>query len=113
MQCLNCKSEELMCHVQASIYLPLSQRGGTVLLKGFNVTQADIKAWWDKVDASTAPDAEDRKIRGPIVCADCGTEHTYFVGLVPSLRKVSLGEALELGYDAFAQHGASTGGSEE
>lgn len=109
MYCIDCKSEKLLCHVQANVVVPLSQRGGTINLKGFVVKQTDVKAWWDKENGLEAN--PDRMIRGPIICADCCAEHVYLKGLQPSLRKITYAEALALGYDHFAA--TSEAGSDE
>lgn len=97
MHCLNCKSTNLICRVEAVVMLPLAKKGGTVLTKGFAVKQTDVKDWWDKT-----PIGDERKIRGPIVCGDCDEEHTYFRGLQPSLVKVTYAEAVQNGYEYYA-----------
>lgn len=109
MNCLNpsCKSDQLLCRVSAILMAPLAKRGGTLSMKGVTVGQAEIKAWWDKNAAGT----EERKIRGPIVCAECDTEHVYIRGLQPSLRMITYDEACEKGYDHFAS--ISTKSSED
>ena len=96
MRCMNCNSTELLGHVQASLAVPLAQKGGSINTKGLVVKQTDVKEWWD----GTADDP--RLIRGPIICADCCEEHVYLKGLKPPLRKISYQEALQLGYDHFA-----------
>jgi hypothetical protein len=99
MHCLEkgCGSSNLYAHVQASLAVPMSQRRGTVNTKGVVVKQTDVKAWWDKNELGHV-----RRIRGPIICADCGAEHVYLKGLVPALRLLSYAEACELGYEHFA-----------
>lgn len=98
MHCLdkNCNSAELYAHVQASVALPMAQRGGSVSTKGFVVKQTDVKDWWDKDE-----NKHTRRIRGPIICASCGVEYFYLKGLVPALRMGSYTEALELGFEHF------------
>ena len=99
MHCLNpnCKSTNLLCRVQAVLMAPLTQRGGSLAMKGIAVGQKDIKDWWDKTLSGNK-----KMIRGPIVCADCDTEHVYLVGLQPSLRQMTFDEANEKGYAHFA-----------
>lgn len=98
MRCLekNCNSENLYAHVQASLAVPLAKRGGSIKLAGTSVTQADVKKWWDATE-----NGHQRRVRGPIICADCGAEHFYLKGLVPALRLGSYAEALELGFEHF------------
>jgi len=98
MHCLDktCNSTDLYAHVQASVAIPLTQRGGSVNLKGFVVKQSDVKDWWD------LENGQPRLIRGPIICANCGAEHVYLKGLSPALRLMSYADAVELGYDHFA-----------
>jgi hypothetical protein len=98
MHCLNssCNSTHLLAHVQASVAVPLAQRGGSIKLAGFSVKQSDVKEWWDGTDD------EPKLIRGPILCADCLEEHVYLKGLKPALRKMTYMEAVQLGYDHFA-----------
>lgn len=111
MNCLNpeCKSENLLCRVEAVLIAPLAKRGGTLSMKGVKVDQKEIKDWWDKTPSGTT----ERKIRGPIFCADCDTEHVYLRGLQPSLRKMSYDEAKALGYDHFAATSAKSSEDDE
>lgn len=106
MRCTKCSSTELLAHVQASLAVPLAQKGGSINTKGFVVKQTDVKEWWDGTDE------EPKLIRGPIICADCLEEHVYLKGLSPSLRAVTYQEALQLGYDHFAAS-STPGGDEE
>jgi hypothetical protein len=98
MRCLEktCNSENLYAHVQASVAVPLAKRGGSVKLAGVAVKQTDVKGWWDKTE-----NGHMRRIRGPIICADCGAEHFYLKGLDPALRLGSYQEALEAGFEHF------------
>lgn len=99
MNCLNpsCKSPNLLCRIQAVLMAPLAQRGGSVVMKGIAVGQKDVKGWWDK-----RPSGGKQMIRGPIICAECDTEHVYLVGLQPSLRMITHEEAVANGYDHYA-----------
>lgn len=109
MKCLNtnCNSPNLLAHVQASVAVPLAQKGGSIILKGFAVKQTDVKEWWDGTESSPV------LIRGPIICADCLEEHVYLKGLKPSLRKMTYAEAVQTGYDSLAATSEKGDGSEE
>jgi hypothetical protein len=98
MKCLNtsCNSSNLLAHVQASIAIPLAQKGGSIKLSGVVIKQTDVKEWWDGKDESPT------MIRGPIICADCCEEHVYLKGLKPALRKMTYAEAVQTGYDQLA-----------
>lgn len=96
MKCLNCGSETLLAHVQASLAVPLGQKGGSIDLAGQpSVTHVTVKEWWDGTKESP------RMIRGPILCADCLEEHVYLKGATPALRKMTYAAAMELGYEAL------------
>lgn len=96
MRCVSCKSENLMGNVKADIMLPLAQKGGNVVTAGYTVTQKMVEKWWLEADG------KERTMLGPIFCADCGAEHTYFKGMVPALRAVPYEDAVQNGYDHYA-----------
>lgn len=110
MNCLNpeCKGTTLLARVEAILMAPLTQRGGSLAMKGIAVSQQEIKAWWDKTLSGSK-----RMIRGPIICADCDTEHTYFCGIQPSLRKIDYAEAITMGYDHYASTSEKSTESDE
>lgn len=99
MKCLECGSDEvLMGVVTIRKALPLALKGGSIKVGGFKVSQIDIKNIWDK-DVN----GDDKRIRGPIQCSECGTEHFYVAKSKNSLRKGSYLEAIEQGYESLVE----------
>ncbi len=96
MRCVKCKSESLFGDISPHIILPLAKKGGNIITAGYIVTQKMVEEWWLKEDG------KERLIIGPIMCADCCEEHTYFKKLVPALRAVPYADALKYGYDHYA-----------
>ena len=99
-KCLKCGSEGLLCKVVIIKFLPLADRNGTVKIGGHKVGQMDLKNSWDTTNGKQ--DGPDQRIRGPIICPDCETEHYYLVGDAKPLRMGNVDEAREVGYDALA-----------
>jgi hypothetical protein len=96
-KCLNCGEAELFAMVTITKAVPLADKGGTIKIGGQKIGQMDLKWTWDKI--ANKDDAPDQKIRGPIVCGSCEQEHFFVVGDKNPLRKGSVVEARELGYD--------------
>ena len=96
MKCLACKSEALFGVLTLQKALPLAAKGGSVKVGGHNVTQIDLKNAWDK-DVT----GDDKLIRGPIQCAECGAAHYYVAKSKNSLRLGDYAEAVETGYEAL------------
>lgn len=98
MRCCNCKSQTLFGDVSphVRIMLPLAKKGGNIITAGYVVKQSMIEEWWLKEGEA------DKLILGPIFCADCAQEHSYFKGLIPALRPIPYAEALQYGYDHYA-----------
>lgn len=107
MRCNNCKSENLFGDINVRILLPLAKKGGNILTAGYVVTQKMVMAWWLEEGGA------DRLMLGPILCADCTEEHTYFKGLTPALRRVPYAEAVRYGYDHYAASKPPEGGDAE
>jgi hypothetical protein len=97
MKCTSCDSENLSAIVRIELGAPLAAKGGTLKVSGVKLTQLDIKAAWDSGNGSG-----DARIRGPIICQQCYTEHVYVVGLRNPLLAISLADAVAAGYDALA-----------
>lgn len=74
MKCVECDSEELMAKITITKFVPLANRGGSIKVGGQKLGQEDLKVAWDQ---ESPDDPTPRKIRGPIFCANCGTEHYY------------------------------------
>lgn len=76
---------ELHAEVVLTRLLPLSARGDNVKVsvKEAKVTAVDMKLAWQE-DAH----GQVRKIRGPIYCIECGSQHEYHVGDKDPLRQV-------------------------
>lgn len=89
MKCLECGSDALLGHVTITLYVPLAKKGGSLKIGGVKIGQNTILDMWD------GPKDNDKKIKGPIVCADCTSEHYYVVGSKKSLRLGSTEEALK------------------
>lgn len=105
MRCTNCKSENLFGDINIRILLPMAKKGGNILTAGYVVTQKMVMAWWLEENGA------EKQILGPVLCADCGEEHTYFKGLTPALRRVLHADAVRYGYDHYAA--SSTAGDAE
>lgn len=109
MKCCSCKSENLFGNVRPDFLLPLAKKGGNVLTAGFITTQKVVEGWW-----LNHPGTEkERMILGPIICADCATEMTYFKKLIPALRQVEYAEALQYGYEHYSTGSSSEKSSDE
>jgi hypothetical protein len=82
--CLVCGGE-LFAKVTLTRMLPLSARGDNVRVsvKEAKVTAVDMKLAWQEDELGQV-----RKVRGPIYCIECGTEHEYHVGDKEPLRQV-------------------------
>lgn len=74
MQCLECGSENVKTRVTTDYDVPLAARNGSIKVGGIKPSQLDLKTSWEK-----QRDGSDHRIRGPIFCHDCGTEHYYVV----------------------------------
>lgn len=96
-RCLSCDQPELLAMVTIVKAVPLADKGGTIKIGGQKLGQMDLKWTWDKI--ANKDDAPDQKIRGPIICAACEQEHFFVVGDRNPLRKGSVVEAREMGYD--------------
>lgn len=82
--CLLCGGD-LLAEVTITRLLPLSARGDNVKVsvKEAKVTAIDMKnAWQEDAHGNL------QKIRKPIYCIECGTEHEYHVGSDDPLRQV-------------------------
>ena len=77
--------------------MPLADKAGTVKVSGVKVGQVDLKLAWDTtagVDGSP-----EKEIRGPIMCAECESEHYYVTDSKDPLRLGSYKEALAAGIE--------------
>lgn len=99
MKCLSCGSEELFATVTIVRFVPMADRNGTIKVGGLKLGQVDAKEAWDSVQA--AEGLVDKKIRGPIICASCETEHYYVLGSKRPLRIGSYEEACSKGHEAL------------
>lgn len=96
VKCQNpdCGGPDLVATVTLSTQMALAKRGNAVLMKGVKVHQIMLKdAWLDQGE-----------FRGPLVCAECGSEHFqivnddgihYFLGNVDDAREVGAEAFLE------------------
>lgn len=100
MKCVKCKAEELYGKVSVALMLPLSKKGGNIVVAGHTITQKMQEEYW------LLRDGVEQQILGPVFCMACGEEHTYFKGLQPSLRAVPYDEAMQYGYDHYAASAA-------
>jgi len=96
-KCGSCGSEDLRAKVTIQKIVPLADRNWTIKIGGQKIGQADLKASWDKLGGQE--NGPDQTIRGPIICADCETEHFVVMGDPKPLRVGSVEEARLLGYD--------------
>lgn len=96
MKCLSCDSEALVAKIAVERLVPLAARNGAVKIGGVKISQFDLKdAWENQVPGGT----EERLLRGPILCTECGTEHYYVVRSKVPLRIGSYAEAALRGYE--------------
>jgi len=95
-KCLKCGHPNLYAMVVITKMVPLADRNGTIKVGGQKIGQADLKLAWDTIGGENGIE---QKIRGPIICEACETEHYYLVGDKNPLRIGSTKEARELGYD--------------
>lgn len=100
MKCLSCGAETLLAYVEISREIPLAARNGAVKVGGVKIGQLDLKTAWE-YETNEEGEAVERKLRGPIRCGTCSSEHFYVVGAKEPLMMGSYEEALELGVDAF------------
>lgn len=96
-KCLNCDQPELFALVTMTKAMPLADRNGTVKIQGVKVGQIDMKLAWDTIGGRE--DSPEQKIRGPIICGNCETQHFYVLGDKNPLRMGNVDEARELGYE--------------
>lgn len=80
MKCLACGSEELLGNVTIDLFVSLAKKGGSLKIGGVKIGQNTVLDAWD------GPKNKEKKIKGPIVCADCESRHYYVVGSKKSLR---------------------------
>ena len=95
-KCLKCGQAELYAKVVITKMVPLADRNGTLKIGGQKLGQADLKFAWDNIGGEKGIE---QKIRGPIICGNCETEHFYVVGDKNPLRMGSTQEARKLGYE--------------
>lgn len=82
MHCLSCKSEDLSCEVVIVKFIPFAKKGGNINVAGHAVSQKDIVDAWLK-----ETDGTERAVLEPIICLECGQEHSYHKGETITLRK--------------------------
>lgn len=101
MKCKACDHPELLATVTLTRMPSLAARGGSIKVGGVKVSQLDLKEVWEteEVDGEKV----ERKLRGPIHCAACGTSHFYVVGAKDPLFMGNYDEAVELGVEAFLE----------
>ncbi len=96
MKCPYCGSEELLCPVHITVMCSPAKRGGSIKVGGVKVTQVDIKDAWNK-----DPAGNDKPIKGPFKCADCGESSFYVDGAPSNLYKGDMVEAEAVGPEFF------------
>jgi hypothetical protein len=99
MRCESCDSEELFGVVNIRKALPMAKRGGSVKVGGQKISQVDMKDAWD------SGTVQDPKIKGPIFCGDCDTEHFYVTGAPSNPYVGSYRRAIKLGAQHFIDGG--------
>lgn len=82
MHCLSCKSEDLSCEVVIVKFIPFAKKGGNINVAGHAVSQKDIVDAWLK-----ETDGTERAVLEPIICLECGQEHSYHKGETITFRK--------------------------
>lgn len=97
-KCLSCGEPELLAQVTITKLVPFADRGGTVKIGGQKLGQIDLKRSWDADESGN-----EQKIRGPIFCASCETEHYWVAGAKDPLRIGSVEEAREVGYEGLLE----------
>jgi len=100
MKCVCCNSDDLFGKVTLSIGLEITKRGGSVKVGGSKISQLDMKDAWNKGNGCVPA-----TIRGPILCADCGTEMFYVVGAPSNPYEGSHIDADVVGGDHFVNGG--------
>lgn len=90
--CLACGADALAAAVTLTRLVPLAARGGSVKVGGVKITQIDVRDAFIKT-----PRGEDRRIRGPIYCTECGAEHHMVVPSDTILRLGPLTDAYGTG----------------
>ncbi len=87
MQCLACSSDQMVAVVTLVKYVPMADRNGTLKVGGLKLGQIDAKEAWDNDETPGGLVA--KRIRGPILCLDCQSEHHWVV----AERKLHLGKS--------------------
>lgn len=70
-----------MAVITPRIVAPLAAKGGTIKVASLKFTQIDIKNAWDNGAGGTP-----QRVRSPILCSECESEHHYVVGDSKPLR---------------------------
>lgn len=80
--CKVCGSDQLLCEIVITKYLPLAARGGSVKVGQAKVTKLDLQEAWDREDG------KDRKVKSPVICEACGTRYEYHVADADPLKQI-------------------------